>query len=167
MSSTTAERLAQLYRLAETLPENDGERKQIAEAAKALARAAEPLYYQTQRLVYSNLVLAVVRVAVDLDLFKHLSTPVGKAHDTDKLAALTKADPLLLSMLATNKPPVEVLTDWIVRILRFLATYNIIDEPSPGAWAGSFWTQDIAEEGNLNGIKHQYVIETSPHANTV
>ena len=97
MSPTIAERLVQLHRLAETLPEDDGERKQIAEAAKALARAAEPLYDQTQRLVYSNLVLPIVRVAVDLDLFKHLSRPVGKAHDTDKLAALTKTDPLLLS----------------------------------------------------------------------
>ena len=97
MSLTTGDKVTQLGYLATTLPEDEAERKQIAEAAKALARAAEPLYDQTQRLVYSNLVLPIVRVAVDLQLLEILSYPPGKVYATQELALATKADPLLLS----------------------------------------------------------------------
>ena len=54
-------------------------------------------------------------------------------------------------------PPVRIDTDGQARILRFLAAHKIIEEPSPGHWAGSSWTQDLAHEGNLSGIKHQCV----------
>ena len=157
MSSNTAERLAQLDDLTRNLPDDETECKQIAEAAKALARAAEPLYDQTQRLMYSNLILPLVRVAVDLRLFEHLSNPVGKVYATGELAALTKADPLLLSKICNDSELEERLTDLIARIIRFLAAYKIVEEPRAGSWAGSAWTQDIAHEGNLNGIMHQYV----------
>ena len=97
MPLSTAEILIQLRALSNHLPENEIDRKQIAEAAKDLARAAEPLQDQTQRLLYSNLVLPIVRVAVDLDLLELLSIPVGKVYATEALAATTKVDSLLLS----------------------------------------------------------------------
>lgn len=99
MATSTTEVLKQLHELEANLPADESGRRQVAEAAKNLARAAEPVYDQTQRLVYSNLILPLVRVAVDLELFQTLSSDPAKSFATDELAVTTKADPLILSML--------------------------------------------------------------------
>jgi hypothetical protein len=87
----------QLQAMKGSLPDSVHDRKLVAEAAKELARAAEPVYDQTQRVLYSNLILPVVRVAVELKLFKLLSEGSPKHFTTSQLAAATRADPITLS----------------------------------------------------------------------
>ena len=81
MSQSTAQQnLEQVRQLTDTFSEDMAEYRQIAEAAKNLARAAEPLYDQSQHLLYISLILPIVRVAVDLKLFEILLNSVGSAY---------------------------------------------------------------------------------------
>lgn len=44
----------------------------------------------------------------------------------------------------------------VVRILRFLAAYKLVDQPDVDSWASSALTKELSLESNHNGMKHQY-----------
>lgn len=157
MSNNTSSIIDFLRKLATDPPQDEGQRKEIAAAAHDLARAVEPLYDQTQRLIYSHTIVPTMDTANDLGLLALLSDPVGTARSTQELAESTGADPQLLSMHPWRSNQAQkMLTLAIVRILRFLAVYKLIDQPGVDLWAGSALTKELSLESNHNGMKHQY-----------
>ena len=49
-----------------------------------------------------------------------------------------------------------MLTPIVVRILRFLAAYKLIDQLDVDSWAGSALTKELSQESNHNYMKHKY-----------
>ena len=45
-----------------------------------------------------------------------------------------------------------------VRLLRFSAAYGLVEQREVDRWVGTILTQELAKEGNQNGMKHQYAL---------
>ncbi|ETN43614.1 uncharacterized protein HMPREF1541_02773 [Cyphellophora europaea CBS 101466] len=123
-----AETVELLHSLAQHLPNEDDDRKKIAEAAFGLARAVQPLYDQVQHLLYSAVVVPVIRAANDLELLR-LLTEGPKS--TKELVTKTGAD--------------EDLLRKALRILRYLAAYHVIEQQDVDGWKASPLTKELAE----------------------
>ncbi|KAI1324375.1 S-adenosyl-L-methionine-dependent methyltransferase [Xylariaceae sp. FL0255] len=91
--------------------------------------------YFIMKILSSPLQLVMCRVASDLGIFEALMVSKDGI-PTDDLAAKTKADKIL-----------------IVRILRYLASYGLIQSPSPHVWASSALTPFLANPAFAAGLR--------------
>ncbi|KAI1370106.1 S-adenosyl-L-methionine-dependent methyltransferase [Hypoxylon crocopeplum] len=131
--------IAQLEALAKAPPSDPTERLDIYNAAKKLVVASEDPFNTICRVNGSPMILTFAQVASDLGLFQKLteaSLPLSCA----SLADSSGADPLLLS-----------------RILRFLASNDMITETGEDTFMANGVTRTLARPGFRAGIAHTFL----------
>ncbi|KAI0599795.1 S-adenosyl-L-methionine-dependent methyltransferase [Biscogniauxia sp. FL1348] len=130
--------LSQLETLTKSPPTDAATRSALYIAAKKLAAATEDPFNTISRVNGSPMILTFCQLACDLGLFERLvegSVPLSSVD----LAAASKADPVLLG-----------------RILRFLASNDIISEVGEDAFAANGITCTLARPGFRAGIAHSF-----------
>ncbi|KAI5917160.1 S-adenosyl-L-methionine-dependent methyltransferase [Camillea tinctor] len=132
--------LEQLEAFTKLPPIDAATRLTLHNAAKRLAAATEDPFNTISRVNGSPMILTFCQVACDLGLFEKLAKapePLKSAF----LAADSKADPVLLG-----------------RILRFLASNDLITEVGEDAFAANNITRTLAREGFRAGIAHSFSV---------
>ncbi|KAI0006845.1 S-adenosyl-L-methionine-dependent methyltransferase [Xylariaceae sp. FL0662B] len=130
--------ITQLEAVSKSLPSDPTARRNLHDAARKLVVATEDPFDTICRVNGAPIVLTIAQVACDLGLFKKLvdaDSPLSAA----SLAASSGADPLLLS-----------------RILRFLASMDMITEVDEEAFTPNNATHTLSRPGFQSGIAHTF-----------
>ncbi|KAI1352909.1 putative O-methyltransferase [Xylaria sp. FL0043] len=134
--NTVAPIIEQLNQLASRLSSSDespNDRKEALDLARQLVTALEQPENTAVDLAFSPFVAIAARVAVQLDLFEHISNS-NQGVRSDELASLSGGEELL-----------------IVRILRPLAATGFVKEVAERTWAPTPVTFAMATEGIASG----------------
>ena len=113
-------------------------RKFLIDHLRDLATSLEQPQDSAQRLLYSHLPLAALRIGCDIDLFSTL-TNAGQVLTIDKLVRETNVDPSLLA-----------------RLLRYMASERLIAEVDEGKFAANNVTKTFAMPGFQGGVYHYF-----------
>ncbi|KAI5864895.1 S-adenosyl-L-methionine-dependent methyltransferase [Durotheca rogersii] len=130
---------AQLEALAQSPPKDSDARLNLYNAAKSLMVATEDPFNTICRINGSPMILTFCQVACDLKIFVRLAEakhPLSSAF----LAAPSGAEPVFLS-----------------RILRFLASNDIIQEAGEDEYVANGVTRTLARPGFQAGISHTFL----------
>ncbi|KAI0839150.1 S-adenosyl-L-methionine-dependent methyltransferase [Hypoxylon sp. FL0890] len=130
--------VAQLEALAESPPEDSTTRLNLYNAAKKLIVATEDPFNTICRVNGSPMILTFCQVACDLKIFAQLAE-ANSPLCTESLAASSGADPAFLS-----------------RILRFLASNDLIRETGEDEFTANAVTRTLARPGFQAGIAHSF-----------
>ncbi|KAJ5570002.1 uncharacterized protein N7459_009432 [Penicillium hispanicum] len=117
---------------------DEATRKNILDALRDLAVSIETPQDTMQRLSYIHIQPALIRIGLDLQLFKFLDesdTPLSVA----QLANQTKAAPTLLA-----------------RILRYLASVGVIDETGKDTFTANKVTTCLTDRGIQGAVYHNF-----------
>ena len=131
---------AALLAAAANPPSNDAEKKALHDAAKQLVFATESPSDTETRTMTAFTLLPLIQIATDLDLFNLLATTSpsgGKGWHISELAKKTGGDPALLH-----------------RVLRFLATQDLIAEVDAATYGPSHLTPFLQPSGFKAGVTH-------------
>lgn len=124
---------------ASEIVQNPGAKSEILALAKKLTNALEEPLNRATDLVFKPYISIAARIAVDLDLFKRIST----SHETvtsDQLALETGGEKVLIS-----------------RILRLLAAVDFVEQPRQDAWSANETTKAMALAPIAAGHRFVYV----------
>ncbi|KAI0394397.1 S-adenosyl-L-methionine-dependent methyltransferase [Xylariaceae sp. FL0594] len=132
--------ISQLEALAASPPTDAALRQRLHNACKKLFAATEAHQGTISRVTGSPILLTVCHIACNLDVFQKLSDSKVPLSGTD-LASSCKADHALLS-----------------RILRFLASNDLIKETGEDAYAANNLTHTLARPGLRAGIAHSFMV---------
>ncbi|KAF1962612.1 sterigmatocystin 8-O-methyltransferase [Byssothecium circinans] len=113
-------------------------RAYLLQLARKLTSVLEGPVNRATDLVFKPYTSIAARIAVDLDLFQHISAKSGSI-SSKELATLTKADELLLS-----------------RILRLLAAADFVDEPDEDQWSANDTTRAMVSPPIAAGHRFVY-----------
>ncbi|KAK3390881.1 S-adenosyl-L-methionine-dependent methyltransferase [Podospora didyma] len=130
--------LAQIETLIESPPQDPAERLALYNAAKKLLVAVEDPFETIHRVNGSPMILTFSWVASNLGIFEKLAksnTPLRGA----SIAASAKADPELTS-----------------RILRFLASHDLIAETAEDTFTANPVSHSLARPGFRSGLSHSF-----------
>ncbi|KAI1414908.1 S-adenosyl-L-methionine-dependent methyltransferase [Hypoxylon sp. FL1857] len=131
--------IAQLEALAESPPEDPATRLNLYNAAKRLIVATEDPFNTICRVNGPPMILTICQVACDLNIFVQL-TEANSPLSTESLAATSGADP-----------------SFIGRILRFLASNDIVRETGEDEFTANAVTRTLARPGFQAGIAHSFM----------
>ncbi|KAI4209668.1 MAG: hypothetical protein LQ351_007422 [Letrouitia transgressa] len=132
--------VGQLNAVIKDLPNDEAARKALLEATRKAALALESPGDTIQRIAYLPLQLTIARVANDVDLFE---TIVHHGIATTK-------------QIAKEKCVDEVLLDLQGRLLRFMASHQMVAEVKENTWAASNITRALVTPGLKGGINHNF-----------
>ncbi|KAI1387231.1 S-adenosyl-L-methionine-dependent methyltransferase [Hypoxylon trugodes] len=132
--------IERLEALAKSPPEDPVARLNLHNAAKRLVAATEDPSNIICRVNGSPLILTFCQVACDLNIFVHL-TEAHSPLSSISLAALSAASPKFLS-----------------RVLRFLASNDIIQETGEDEFTANAVTRTLARPGFKAGIAHTFMV---------
>ncbi|KAH0528889.1 hypothetical protein TsFJ059_003700 [Trichoderma semiorbis] len=131
---------SQLEAAASSPPIDAGERRALYDAAKKLLNVTEDPFDTIYRVNNSQtMILTFSHIACELGIFNSLANSMVPV-TTTTLAQSSKADPLLLS-----------------RILRFLASHDLIMEADENSYAATTITHTLARPGFKAGIAHSFI----------
>ncbi|PKK49473.1 hypothetical protein CI102_4957 [Trichoderma harzianum] len=130
---------SQLEAAASSPPIDAGERRALYDAAKKLLNVTEDPFDTIYRVNNSPMILTFSHIACELGIFNSLANSMVPV-TTTTLAQSSKADPLLLS-----------------RILRFLASHDLIMEADENSYAATTITRTLARPGFKAGIAHSFM----------
>ncbi|KAJ5975130.1 hypothetical protein N7481_008837 [Penicillium waksmanii] len=123
---------------------DEGSRRKILDGLRDLALSLETPQDTMQRISYLHLQPALVRVGLDLNIFKILAES-DHPLNLDELAAKTNAAPTLLA-----------------RVLRYLASVGTIKETADNTFTGNNITRSLSDEGIGSAIYHNVNIVAPP-----
>ncbi|KAL9045235.1 MAG: hypothetical protein Q9214_001696 [Letrouitia sp. 1 TL-2023] len=129
--------VGQLDALRKDPPKDKTARKALLEATRKAALALEAPGDTIQRIVYLPLQLTIARVANDIDLFETIVH-----HGT-----------VTTEQIAKEKDVNEVLMG---RLLRFMASHEMVAEVKENTWAASNITRALTVPGLKGGINHNF-----------
>ncbi|KAI1128578.1 S-adenosyl-L-methionine-dependent methyltransferase [Nemania abortiva] len=121
-------------------PQDSIEKQRLYNACRKVLAATEDHSDTICRVTGSPMLLAFCHIACNLDIFQQLSGS-EVALSSASLASPSKADPKLLS-----------------RILRFLASNDLITETREDTYAASAITRTLARPGFRAGIAHSFSV---------
>ncbi|UKZ76825.1 hypothetical protein TrVFT333_004540 [Trichoderma virens FT-333] len=130
---------AQIEVVANSPPVDAGERRALYDAAKKLLNIVEDPFDTIYRVNNSPMILTFSHIACELGIFKILANSKGSV-TVAALAQSSKADSLLLS-----------------RVLRFLASHDLIMETEENTFTANTITHTLARPGFEAGIAHSFM----------
>lgn len=98
----------------------------------------------TKSRIWQPMLAAAVRLGIDLKLFIKLCEASGATKTCDELAEATKSDPALLSRRHSSQHTGPKLTSSAGRLLKQLATANIVKEVGPDCYAATATSDTLA-----------------------
>lgn len=117
---------------------NEAERKKLIDDLRNLAISLEDTQESAQRILYSQIPLAVVRLGCDLKLFQILEES-GTPKTVQDLSSQLHVAPKLMG-----------------RILRYMASIRLIHETSKDTFAANNVTATFANPGFQGGVYHYF-----------
>ncbi|KAL7940842.1 S-adenosyl-L-methionine-dependent methyltransferase [Trichoderma barbatum] len=129
----------QIESVANSPPVDAAERRALYDASKKLLNAVEDPFDTIYRVNNSPMILTFSHIACELGVFNTLAKSTVPVTVT-ALAKSSQADPLLLS-----------------RILRFLASHDLINEADENTFAANTITHTLARPGFEAGIAHSFM----------
>ncbi|KAL4892529.1 S-adenosyl-L-methionine-dependent methyltransferase [Aspergillus ambiguus] len=121
------------------IPTNEHERRRLGDAVSKLQERLEASHDFIVGLVRGHVEMALIRVGVELGLFRHLANQESQSQTVSSLANALGASPSLL-----------------VRILRFLSSVGIIQETGPNLYCGNAMTHVLASEAGECLLIHAF-----------
>lgn len=138
-----SEAISTIEQLARDPPQDPEARLRLYNAATQLMTSVESPQTTAQRLFHGQMPLVMAQVGNDLRLFEKIASEPKKSWTVAELACATKADTVLLH-----------------RILRCLASYDMLCEQTDGTFSATNITFNLVCPGTDAGIKHYWKTTT-------